>query len=283
MLLMEINLTQKQYWDLLRSVYIADWVANAICDADMKRDDEIKAIRNYIFSYAKEMGYEKYVDFDEEDREYYATVDLDDEASVRKLIERYDEHSAWDELAGWLGERDFFRKYNSDEIKKMTDEERFLKRMDCEIIWETEFEEFGIERIEVDDMEDSLKEWHKVKDGLIKNANKIFFHEREIWWCSLGKNIGFEQNGKGEKFTRPVIVIKRLSLDTCLVLPLTTSKKRKNLSPADIYPVRFQSREKLLKKKKRWRKNRRRRIIFRWWERRLSTSKILTWIFRYKN
>jgi len=78
-------------------------------------------------------------------------------------------------------------------------------------------------------MDENLKKWHMVKSDLMKNNKKIFFHEREFWWCSVGKNVGFEQNGKGEEFTRPVIVIKRLSLNTCLIVPLTASKKRENI------------------------------------------------------
>ncbi len=226
---MQINITKKQYWDLMRSVYMADWIANAICEGDMEQNKDIKAIRDYVFSFAKEMGYEKYVDYDKEFGKYYANFDLDDESSVRSLIERYDEHTTWDEISEWLGERDFQNKYTIEEIRDMTKEERLMKLTDCQILWEKEFEEFGIDRIEIDLMDDKLKRWHKVKDDLIKDNSKVFFHEREIWWSSIGKNVGFEQNGKGEEFTRPVAVIKRLSLDTCLIVPLTTSKKRKNL------------------------------------------------------
>ena len=146
---MKINLTKKQYWNLIRATYMADWMANAICEADMKQDDGIKEIRDYVFSFAKEMGYEDYAEYDEKLGKYYATFDLDDEPATRKLIERYDEHSAWDEIVEWLGERDFFKKYTKDEIQKMNDDERFTKRIECEDKWGEEFEKYGIERLEV--------------------------------------------------------------------------------------------------------------------------------------
>jgi hypothetical protein len=63
---MELKLTKQQYWHLLRATYMADWMANAICDTDMKKDEDIKNIRNYIFSFAKEMGYGDFVDYDED-------------------------------------------------------------------------------------------------------------------------------------------------------------------------------------------------------------------------
>ena len=46
-----------------------------------------------------------------------------------------------------------------------------------------------------------------------------------ICWCSLGINIGFEQDGKGEKSIRPVLIIKGFSQDVLLCIPLTTKLK----------------------------------------------------------
>lgn len=148
---MKINITKKQYWNLMRGMYMADWMANAICEAGMKEDYGIKDARNHIFSFAKEMGYEDFAEYDEELGKYYATFDMDDEPSTRALIERYNEHSAWEELTEWLGDRDFFRKYTQKEIKAMNDDECFTKRMECEVVWGEEFEKHGIERLKIDE------------------------------------------------------------------------------------------------------------------------------------
>lgn len=59
-----------------------------------------------------------------------------------------------------------------------------------------------------------------------------FFHEREIWWCALGVNIGFEQNGHGDEYLRPVIVLKGMSKQTCFVIPLTASISDHRLRPS---------------------------------------------------
>lgn len=58
-----------------------------------------------------------------------------------------------------------------------------------------------------------------------KNENKLY-HNREIWWCSLGVNVGFEQDGDDIKHERPILILKGLSRNTCLVIPLTTSLNR---------------------------------------------------------
>ena len=48
-----------------------------------------------------------------------------------------------------LGERDFFIKYTPKEIERMSDDERFTKRMECDIVWEEEMEKYGIERMHI--------------------------------------------------------------------------------------------------------------------------------------
>ena len=56
------------------------------------------------------------------------------------------------------------------------------------------------------------------------NENK-FYTVREIWWCSLGVNVGFEQDGKGENFGRPVIVFRKFNKEVFWGVPLTTREK----------------------------------------------------------
>jgi len=67
--------------------------------------------------------------------------------------------------------------------------------------------------------------WNLQKKVLHKKDEKIFYHEREIWWCSLGVNVGFEQDGTGKRFDRPVVVIRGFSAHSCVIVPLTGRKK----------------------------------------------------------
>ena len=62
-------------------------------------------------------------------------------------------------------------------------------------------------------------------------ANKLY-HEREIWWCALGVNIGFEQDGSGVEHRRPMLILKGLSRETCLAVPLTTAEHKHPLRPS---------------------------------------------------
>ena len=80
-------------------------------------------------------------------------------------------------------------------------------------------------------MEEELKQkfdsWNLKKQRLefSSRADKMYFKEGHVWWCSLGQNVGSESYGKGEDFRRPVLVLKKLSSDLCIVLPLTSKEK----------------------------------------------------------
>ncbi|MEK9159339.1 MAG: type II toxin-antitoxin system PemK/MazF family toxin [Patescibacteria group bacterium] len=69
-------------------------------------------------------------------------------------------------------------------------------------------------------------EWIGLKERLdSKISGAPFVNEGEIWWASLGENIGYEINGKSKDFTRPIIIFKKLTHDFYLVVPLSTKMK----------------------------------------------------------
>ena len=74
-------------------------------------------------------------------------------------------------------------------------------------------------------MSKDYKRWHELKSK-IEGDNKLpLFHEREIWWCSVGNNVGIEIDGKNELFNRPVLVYRKFNREMFLGFPLTASKK----------------------------------------------------------
>jgi mRNA interferase MazF len=69
-------------------------------------------------------------------------------------------------------------------------------------------------------------QWQKLKTNVHNEKQRPYFHEREIWFCSLGANIGFEQDGRGEDYLRPVVILKKFNNEVCLIIPLTKSRKK---------------------------------------------------------
>jgi len=75
-------------------------------------------------------------------------------------------------------------------------------------------------------MPKNFDQWNERKKNLeIKGSDSLLFHEREIWWCSLGLNLGDEEDGKNEFFERPVLIVKKFNNRICWVLPMSTSQK----------------------------------------------------------
>jgi len=72
---------------------------------------------------------------------------------------------------------------------------------------------------------DSFDEWNQLKKVLHNKKEIIKFSNGNIYFMSIGKNIGHEVYGKDKLFLRPVLVYKKLSRTTFLGIPLTSQKK----------------------------------------------------------
>jgi mRNA interferase MazF len=88
-------------------------------------------------------------------------------------------------------------------------------------------------------MNKNFKDWHIEKNDLHENKVRAFFHEREVWFASIGVNIGFEQDGKHEKFLRPVIVVKKFNNEVCWGIPTT----KKDKTGSYYFPFEYQKGE----------------------------------------
>lgn len=75
------------------------------------------------------------------------------------------------------------------------------------------------------DLSPIYDKWNITKKELAKREEHFFFKTGEIWWCSLGLNIGSESYGKGETFRRPILILKKLSKNSCIAIPLTSKEK----------------------------------------------------------
>lgn len=81
--------------------------------------------------------------------------------------------------------------------------------------------------------EKEFDSWNNLKKKL-DNRPQVYCREGDIWWCHFGINVGYEQNGSGTDFLRPVIVLKRINHGTLICLPLTT-QLRHNKDHVAIY------------------------------------------------
>jgi len=84
-------------------------------------------------------------------------------------------------------------------------------------------------------MNKDFNKWGNLKKIIDSGYINKFFHQREVWWCYLGLNIGSEQNGGVVNFQRPVLILKKFNGGTLLVAPIT-SKTKKNIFYYSISP-----------------------------------------------
>ena len=108
-------------------------------------------------------------------------------------------------------------------------------------------------------MQKDFDRWNGKKKTLDSRVSNVDFHEREIWWCSIGVNVGSEQLSQTEDFSRPVVVVRRFTRDIFWGVPLTTKTKERfqfrfklivgnNVNDALVLQMRSYDRRRLVRK-----------------------------------
>ncbi len=75
-------------------------------------------------------------------------------------------------------------------------------------------------------MKKDFDSWNLKKQEINDKVNAPFYHEREVWWCALGINVGFEQDGTGKNYDRPVLVVRGFNPHVFFGVALTGKKKQ---------------------------------------------------------
>jgi mRNA interferase MazF len=69
-------------------------------------------------------------------------------------------------------------------------------------------------------MQKDFDRWNEIKKQLAHVPAAAFPKNGEVWMCTLGKNLGREQNGGSQDFSRPVLVIKKFNNEIFWGVPL---------------------------------------------------------------
>jgi mRNA interferase MazF len=56
--------------------------------------------------------------------------------------------------------------------------------------------------------------WNRAKKHVDADAQRPFYHAREIWWCAVGVNVGNELDGTGKHHDRPVLILRPFNAET---------------------------------------------------------------------
>jgi len=72
---------------------------------------------------------------------------------------------------------------------------------------------------------EKFDKWNKVKKHTEANTRKLGIRARDIFWAKIGQNVGSEEYGKDKNFARPVIIVRKLTSDLFIGIPLTSTIK----------------------------------------------------------
>lgn len=142
---MKINLTKKQYRSLIDLVHMGDMMVNGIRTTD--KVEEYEELREYIYSFAKQMGCEDIVKYDAKYGMHFETRDFET-GKIQEYISEYDNEVFWTELPSRLADRDIIRLQKL--TGELTDREEWLRKVWAkEEEYQIEFETNGLENVEV--------------------------------------------------------------------------------------------------------------------------------------
>lgn len=101
--------------------------------------------------------------------------------------------------------------------------------------------------------------WNEVKMQFDSGERKVSIRAGEIRWAAVGVNVGSEIDGKGDSFTRPVLIIHVIGSFLALVIPLTTKVKdttgyyqfewKDTINALCIHQIRIVSQKRILARK----------------------------------
>jgi len=148
---MQIDFSKEEYSTFFEILEIATWVLLAHRTDEPENRKKYQDFEQKIFGYAEALDFGDLIMYDEELGKYFPTREHDENNPARPFIDEFEDETFWVELTDRLADRDMLRILGDKKILKMTPEERFMAHHDFEEKYEEEFEEHGIERLEIRD------------------------------------------------------------------------------------------------------------------------------------
>lgn len=144
---MKINFTKKEYRTLVDLIFLGDMVVNGIRVGD-DNVKEYEELREYLYSFAEQMGCEDIIQFDKQFNQHFETREYE-EGKVQDYLKEYDNEIFWNEMASRLAMRDIERtqRISAEEL----DHQEMIKNVwSREETYLEEFEKNGLKNVNVE-------------------------------------------------------------------------------------------------------------------------------------
>lgn len=145
---MNIEFSKEQYEQLIKVVYLGNWMANASRTDDMI--PEYEDIQEYVLAHAKDFGLENLADGETlEDKKFIPSQELEVSEDIEQLITDYDDEVFWEELIERMTIKDIFSSMGEEELEAM-EEENFSELYETvREKYEEEFDENGLMNVDL--------------------------------------------------------------------------------------------------------------------------------------
>ncbi len=147
---MKIEITKEEYVDLLDLLHIASWVLVSHKTEVDPQIEKYDFIIQRFYALAAEMGRGDLIEYDRGRKRYHPTRAFEDTSHAPGFIDDFVDHSFWDELIIRFAERDAARQAEGyDKLDLLNHEDRHALEGPLEERYTEEFNEHGIERLEI--------------------------------------------------------------------------------------------------------------------------------------
>lgn len=147
---MKVEISKEEYLELLDLVHIASWVLIFHKTEPDPRIEKYDKIIQKLYALAKDMGYAGLINYDSVSKKYRPSKSLEETTDTWQLIDEFVDHSFWDELVIRFIERDAARQAGGyEQLNQLSHEERHALEDPFEDKYSREFDDHGIEHLEI--------------------------------------------------------------------------------------------------------------------------------------
>ncbi|MDA8100595.1 MAG: hypothetical protein M0042_13340 [Nitrospiraceae bacterium] len=147
---MNIELTDREYRDLLDILHVADVIMSGHRREEDKRTERHRALIQKLYALAPGAGLVRLIAFNAASRKHVPTAEFEQNTVAHKVIDEYGEHVFWDQLIFRLTERDAAQAAGgNDRLRALTDNARQATETPIRQRYVEEFEANGITNLAI--------------------------------------------------------------------------------------------------------------------------------------
>jgi len=156
---MKIELTEKEYRDLLDILHVADAVMSGHRRTEDIRSTQHRALIQKLYALAREEGLERLIGVNETSHIYSPSSEFEENSMAHVLINEFADHLFWDELINRLSIRDAALMAGGiNGLNALSDNDRQMTEGTIRHRYVEEFSRHGITNLEVVERPDMYEE-----------------------------------------------------------------------------------------------------------------------------